>query len=167
MFGSWTHSPNRVAAEWFVANVWPRVRSEVPESRFQLLGPGDAPEAATLQDGVDATGRVTSLAHVLGSVRVAVVPIQIGIGTRVKFIESLASGAAVVSTAAGSEGFSADGCFIQVDEPESFARACIELLRDVDKASDLGRRGRRLAFNEFSWDEVIAPIRSFSETAKA
>ena len=165
MFGSWRHEPNRIAAEWLTGRVWPRVRQAVPPSRLLLVGPSEPPSRVMRESGVEAVGRVSSLAETLGNVRVAVVPIQRGIGARVKFIESLASGAAVVSTTVGSEGFVADGSFILADEPNHFADACIRLLREERRAADLGRRGRDLAFSRYTWDAVTEPIRVFARGA--
>ena len=162
MFGSWNHGPNRIAAEWLALHVWPRVHGVLPEAQLLLLGPSAPPAVVLRQDGVEFMGRVASLAAVLGRARVAVVPIQRGIGTRVKFIESLASGAAVVSTTLGCEGFEAEGTFVQADGPEPFANACIELLRDEPRAVDLGERGRELAFSRYNWVQVTEPILDFA-----
>lgn len=163
MFGSWNHEPNRIAAGWLIDEVWPRVRAAVAGCRLLLLGPGEPPVSVVARDGVEARGWVASLAEILGGVRVAVVPIRRGIGARVKFIEALASGAAVVSTTAGCEGFVADGAFVRADEPELFASACIELLSDERRAAELGGRGRELAFSRYAWAQVAEPIRAFAE----
>jgi len=162
MFGSWNHEPNRIAAEWLASEVWPQVRAAVSDSRLLLIGPQEPPASIFAADGIEVGGRVVSLAETLGRIRVAVVPIRRGIGARVKFIEALASGAAVVSTTAGCEGFAAAGAFIQADEPEAFASACIELLRNHRHAEDLGRRGRELAFSRYSWERAVEPIRAFA-----
>lgn len=165
MFGSWNHQPNRLAAEWLTNEVWPSVRHAVPESRLLLMGPSAPPSSVAREPGVEVAGRVAALAEPLGSVRVAVVPIQRGIGARVKFIESLASGAAVISTTAGREGFVANGAFILADKPDDFADACIRLLQDEGLAADLGRRGRDLAFSRYTWETVTEPIRVFAHGA--
>jgi glycosyltransferase involved in cell wall biosynthesis len=80
----------------------------------------------------------------------------------VKFIESLASGAAVVSTAAGCEGFAAEGAFIQADDPEGFADACVNLLSDETWAMQIGSRGRDVAFSRYSWSQAARPILTFA-----
>jgi glycosyltransferase involved in cell wall biosynthesis len=162
MFGSWAHQPNRIGAEWLSRQVWPRVYKAVPSGRLLFIGPSQLPPWAFEHEHVEVLGRVVSLAEVLGRVRVAVVPIRRGIGARVKFIESLASGAAVVSTTPGCEGFAADGVFVRADDPESFAAACVELLVDGKRACDLGERGRELAFSQYTWGQVARPILEFA-----
>ena len=161
MFGSWNHRPNRIAVQWFADYVWPAVRSEVPDARLQLLGPHHPPISVTSVAGIHVVGRVPSLAEALGQASVVIVPIREGVGTRVKFVESLASGPAVVATTAGAEGFEADGAFLRADDADSFATACVELLRDDSKALALGRRGRELALSRYSWSNVSEPLLSF------
>lgn len=163
MFGSWQHKPNALAAEWLVHEVWPIVRRAVPDSRLVLLGPGEAPRRVLGVEGVENRGRVEDLAGALGRIRVVGVPIQRGIGSRVKFIESLASGAAVVSTTLGCEGFDSDGGFVEANTPMEFAGACIDLLRNERRAADLGRRGRKIALSRYRWEQVGRPIVRFAQ----
>jgi polysaccharide biosynthesis protein PslH len=163
LFGSWDHGPNRSAVEWLGDNVWPLVRATLPNARLLLLGPGRPPASLLAQSGVEAHGRIASLAEALGRVRVAVIPIRRGMGARMKFVESLASGAAVVSTSEGAEGFDADGAFVRADDADAFAHACIQLLRDDERAMELGRRGRELALTRLTWDRTSAPIVSWAK----
>ena len=158
LFSSWTHGPNREGAEWLAREVWPVVHSEVPRARLILAGPGQPPSAVLDTRGIEHLGRVDDLAGLLGSVRVAVVPTITGIGARVKFGESLVSGAAVVSTSCGAEGFEAEGCFVRADGPEAFAQACIALLREPKRASALGHAGRRHALQRLTWQQTSTPL---------
>ncbi len=155
---SWTHEPNRDGARWLAREVWPTIRSAVPEARLLLAGPGAPPRLALETAGIEHLGRVDDLASLMGSVRVSVVPIVKGIGARVKFGEALASGAAVVSTSTGAEGFDAAGCFVTADDPTSFAGACIDLLRAPDRAAALGRAGREVAFGRYTWEQRCDPL---------
>jgi glycosyltransferase involved in cell wall biosynthesis len=163
LFGAWAHRPNRDAAEWLGTEVWPQIAREVPLARLLLLGPGEPPP---LPDA-DHLGRVESLADALGHVRVAAVPIRGGIGARMKFGEALASGAAVVATSEGAEGFDAAGAFIVADDAGSFAQACIEFLRDEHRAREMGRRGRELALQKLTWERTSEPLVRWVESVTA
>lgn len=154
MFGSWNHEPNRDGLRWFAGEVWPRVRSEIRDAQLVLLGPGTPPTV----EGARHLGRVDSLAEALGRVRVIAVPIRAGLGARVKFGEALASGAAVVSTSVGAEGFHVEQAYVRADDGLSFAQACSELLRDQEHALELGRRGRGAALASLSWSRTTQPI---------
>lgn len=167
LFGAWRHGPNRDAAKWLATHVWPTVRKEVPAARLVLAGPGEPPPDVVATPGIEFAGRVDALARLLGRVRVVVVPIREGIGARVKFGEALASGAAVVSTSAGAEGFEADGAFVRADEPADFARACVALLRDEQRARLLGFAGRALAFERLGWERTSEPIIRWIESTSS
>jgi glycosyltransferase involved in cell wall biosynthesis len=157
-FGSFTHEPNRIGIIWFVAQVWPAVTAKVPEATLFLLGPGAPPASVLGVPGVIHVGRVENLAESLGKVRVVVVPVVEGVGSRVKFGEALASGAAVVSTSEGAEGFDAEGVFARADDPTTFTEATVRLLSDEVGAAQLGDAGRTLALECFSWSQTTAPI---------
>lgn len=165
-FGSFAHQPNRHGLEWFASHVWPAVRAARPDATLVLVGPGEPPAAALTVPGATHLGRVDDLAAFLGGVRVVVVPIVEGVGSRVKFGEALASGAAVVSTSVGAEGFDAAGAFIEAEEPQAFADATVALLGDEAAAAALGAAGRALAFDRFSWSRTTAPIGAWLEDAR-
>lgn len=166
-FGSFNHHPNRHGLEWFTSQVWPRVLSSLPQSSMLVVGPGTPPATAIALEGVIHMGRVDDLATCLGGVRTVLVPIVEGMGSRVKFGEALASGAAVVSTTLGAEGFDAKGAFVRADEPGTFADATIELLADEISAARLGTAGRVLALGCFSWARTTAPIATWVRAVTA
>lgn len=161
-FGAWGHGPNSEGAEWLAERVWPDVAEAAPDARLLLAGPGEPPPVLLAQPRVEHVGRIDDLARFLGGVRIVVVPIVNGIGARVKFGEALASGAAVVSTSTGAEGFDADGAFVRADEPADFTQACIALLSDGQRAGALGQSGRALALDRFDWLTASQPIVRFA-----
>lgn len=163
LFGSWEHRPNFEAGRWLAAEIWPDVLAGAPDARLVLAGPGDPPEELVGLKGVEHVGRADSLAELLGRVRIALVPIRDGIGARVKFGEALASGAAVVSTAEGAEGFEAEGVYVRADGAAEFAAACVELLRDGARALELGAAGRRRALERLTWEQTTEPLVRFAE----
>jgi polysaccharide biosynthesis protein PslH len=158
IFGTWTHAPNRDGAAWFLAEVWPTIKSRVPSASVLLSGPGDPPSPTPGVGGVENVGRVDDLASFLGKVRVVAVPIVRGVGARMKFPEALASGAAVVSTALGAEGFEAEGRFVEADAPCAFADACIRFLTNEPEARRIGDSARRWALRTLSWHNTTAAL---------
>lgn len=159
-FGALGHPPNREGLRWLVGDVWPQIASVVPGARLDVLGPGDA--GFDVPAGVKFHGRVEDLAAKLGAARVVAVPILRGVGARVKFVEALASGAAVVSTAIGAEGCEARGYYRRADEPDAFAQACIELLKDREQAMAMGRSARALALQTLRWQQTSAALVAFA-----
>jgi glycosyltransferase involved in cell wall biosynthesis len=88
----------------------------------------------------------------------SVVPLRVGGGTRLKILESMAAGTAVVSTSVGCEGLGleADRHLVVADEPAAFAAGVIRVLRDPA----LRRRMERDAFDavsaRYDWSRMAA-----------
>src|SRR5207247_6537861 len=156
--GSMDWLPNEDAVLHFLEAILPRVRREVPDVTFTVVGrnPGPRLRAAAARDGIALTGRVEDIRpHVLRAA-VFVVPLRVGGGTRLKIFEALAMGKAVVSTTVGAEGLPlVPGLhFVQADDPAQFADSVVALLRDSGRRRALGSAGRRLMEERYSWSQV-------------
>ena len=92
-----------------------------------------------------------------------VVPLRIGGGTRLKVVESMAKGKAIVSTRVGAEGIDVvDGeHLLLADEPQDFADAVERVLADRPLAARLGADARRLAEERYSWKSVGGGLERF------
>ena len=165
--GSLDWRPNLEAVRWFLGNVWPRVRDEVPGARFLVAGsnPPEGFEASVDAEGVRFVGRVPDAREFLASGAGMVVPLLSGGGIRVKILEAMALGVPVVSTRLGACGIDAgDGEEILLaDEPGRLADACAALLSDRDRAVALGRAGRERVRAAFDADVVGRHLVGFLE----
>jgi glycosyltransferase involved in cell wall biosynthesis len=90
-----------------------------------------------------------------------VVPLRIGGGTRLKILDALAMGKALVTTPVGCEGLGlTDGSEALIaEDPAVFAERVVTVLRDRDLARRLGAAGRRCVEDRFQW-KAIARIMS-------
>ncbi len=147
--GKMEFRPNVDGVTWFCAEILPRIRAEIPLAHITIVGQKPAPRIAALKQrpGVDVTGWVSDTRPFVADAAVYVVPLRMGSGTRLKVLEAMAKGKAIVSTTRGTEGIDAvpDRDIITADTPEAFARAVIDLLRDPDRRRLLGRNARALA----------------------
>jgi glycosyltransferase involved in cell wall biosynthesis len=143
--GSFRHLPNQEALNWFVKEVFPRVRAEEPGARLIVIG-SDPPPRHSMRDaeGIELVGFVEDVREPLGRYAVFVCPILSGSGMRVKLLEAFAAGIPVVSTRLGAEGLAAeDGALCALaDDAAGFADRVIRLLRDPGEASEMARRAR-------------------------
>jgi glycosyltransferase involved in cell wall biosynthesis len=152
--GSYSHTPNVDAAQRLVGSILPRVRRHVPGARLTLVGdapPAQLRAAAGPQDVV--TGRVDSVTPYLDQASVIALPIRLGGGMRVKLLEALAAGKAVVASpvaAAGVDTGDAEVLWI-ADSDEEFTHAITELLRDEPTRRRLAASARRWAADNLSW----------------
>jgi glycosyltransferase involved in cell wall biosynthesis len=132
--GNFRHLPNIDGIEWFVTEVLPRVRRELPTLRLLLAGSDMPASIADLaSDAVEVRGWVPSLSDLFGSVRLSVAPLRFGAGFKGKVATSLAHGLPVVGSSTSLEGTGlADGDGVMIaDDPADFAHAIVRLHEDA------------------------------------
>jgi glycosyltransferase involved in cell wall biosynthesis len=154
-----SYEPNVDGARWFCDEVWPRVLAGRPDARLSLVGrdPTDVVLELARRTGVRGAWDVPDVLPYLQGARVSVVPLRQGSGTRLKALEALAAGRALVGTSTGLAGLGiVDGVHALVrDDPEDFAAAVLDVLADDELARRLAREGRALA-EQFDWSIVGA-----------
>ena len=167
--GSMDWHPNEDAILYFIKEMLPAIRREIPDAALTVVGrnPGLRLQEAAREAGVSVTGTVDDVRPYVDAASVYVVPLRIGGGTRLKIFEALAMGKAVVSTSVGAEGLPlvSGEHFLCADEPESFATAVVGLLRDPARRLSLGEAGRRLTEERYAWPQVAREFGSCCETA--
>ena len=97
--------PNREGLLWFLKNVWPNLNRQYPDLKFYIAGRGDATWFDSQKyPNVVLLGEIDDAAHFIKSKAIMVVPLFSGSGMRVKIIEGMTFGKAIVSTSIGVEG---------------------------------------------------------------
>ena len=162
--GSMDWHPNEDAVIHFTDVILPRIRAEVPDASFTVVGrnPTDRLRAFAAGTGITLTGTVDDVRPAVAEGAVYVVPLRAGSGTRIKIFEALAMAKPVVSTTVGAEGLALEPGehFIAADDPAVFADAVVSLLRDPERRHALGHAGRTLVDTHYSWGQVA---RQFEE----
>ncbi|HZS10864.1 MAG TPA: glycosyltransferase [Nitrospirales bacterium] len=144
---------------WFCREILPRIRSRRGDVRVQIVGGHPSPEIRALEakEGIEVTGFVSEVNPYVSDAAVMIVPLRVGGGTRLKVLEAMAMGKAIVSTTVGAEGIAvtpgADIVF--ADDPASFATAVLQLLDKPAHAERLGAAARRLAEARYDWDGIV------------
>jgi glycosyltransferase involved in cell wall biosynthesis len=159
--GSFRHTPNQVALDWFTREVLPLVLEKLPDARLLVAG-SDPPPRHAFNDpanAIDLLGFVDDIQPLFSSCAAFICPIRSGSGVRVKLLEAFASGIPVVSTTLGAEGLARrDGDFCALaDEPRAFADTVIRLLEDPVYAAALAARARQEV--ETNWDMAVVTAR--------
>lgn len=165
--GSMGYQPNVDAVVYFCEQILPRIARVRPDVTLSIVGTQPRPAVRRLHDGhrVKVVGPVENVTPFLRRAQAMVVPLRVAGGTRIKILEALALGRSVVTTSVGAEGLEVtDGEHVLVaDEPEVFARRCVEVLEDRALRDRLGRRGRELVMNRFSYLVVREEVRRVVE----
>jgi glycosyltransferase involved in cell wall biosynthesis len=155
--GSFIHPPNVDAALSLARVILPRVRQACTDVTLEIVGGSPPPEVLALaSDAVRVTGAVPSVTPYLDRAAVVVTPIAIGGGARVKVLEALAAGKAVVASPRAAEGISARAGheLIVTDGDAATAAAVVQLLADERARRELAGRARAWALRELSFAKM-------------
>jgi glycosyltransferase involved in cell wall biosynthesis len=161
--GSMDWYPNEDGILDFLERTWPLVLEQAPGSSLAVVGRNPRPRlrhAAERAPAVTVTGTVDDIRPFVQRAAVYVAPLRVGGGTRLKLFEALAMGKAVVATRVAAEGLPLvpGRHFIEANDPSQFASAVVSLLRDGNRRAALGRAGRRLVEEAFSWPRVTDAV---------
>lgn len=152
--GNFNHFPNVEGALRLAREILPAL----PGTRATIVGP-DPPAELRPGAGLIVTGAVPDVVPYLAAAEVVVAPLWSGGGSRVKVLETLAAGKALVATpvaTAGIEGI-VDGRELLVrEDPRALAAAIAELLADPDRRGRLGAAARDWAEANAGWRRVVA-----------
>lgn len=168
--GSMDVMMNIDAVEWFTHNVFKKVREEVLDAEFWIVGrnPGPGVQKLSSLPGVYVTGSVPDVRPFYAKAKVAVAPLRLGGGTKLKVLEAMALGVPVVATPIGSQGIKAvPGKHLFVEESiENFAQKVVSLLQNEEIAKKIAKEARRLVEEHYSWSGVWGQIASRLEQYK-
>ena len=159
--GALDYEPNTEAVEWFVREVFPVVRTRLPDATVRIVGRGRASVAWVAGEaGVELVGSVDDLQAELSGADVSIVPIRVGAGTRLKVVEALANRLPLVTTTVGCEGIDVvDGRHALVaDDAADFAAACVRLAGDGELRQRLADAGHQLFASRYDWDRIEADV---------
>jgi glycosyltransferase involved in cell wall biosynthesis len=163
-FGLLSYVPNIDGVAYFIQEIWPRIAEANPDARFKVIGGNPHPSLLAMAGPrIAFTGFVPDLRPHLAAASVVVVPLRLGGGTRLKIVEAMAMGKAIVSTTLGAEGIDArpPRDLLLEDDPAAFAAAVNGLLADPDRATRIGQAARQLAVQRYSWKEAASELESF------
>jgi polysaccharide biosynthesis protein PslH len=163
-FGLLSTVPNIDAVNHFVQDIWPRIAEAHPDAHCKIIGGRPPPSLLALAGPrVELTGFVPDLRPHLAAAAAVVVPLRLGGGTRLKIVEAMAMGKAIVSTTLGAEGIEAvPGRDILIeDQPVAFADAINRLLAEPSLAACIGQSARRLAVERYAWSGAAQALEGF------
>ncbi len=158
--GALTYSANYDAMQYFLADIYPLIKREIPDVTLAITGStqGVNMTGLRLDASVHFTGYVNDIRLPVAQSAVCVVPLRQGGGTRLKILEAMALGTPVVATAKGAEGLDIadDEHLVITDNPAQFAQRVADLLRDPVQRARLARNARRLVETQYDWEQIGA-----------
>jgi sugar transferase (PEP-CTERM/EpsH1 system associated) len=160
--GTMDFRPNIDAVLWFHQRVLPIIRERFPSVRFYIVGQRPHRRLDRLRDdpAVAITGSVSDVRPFIAEADVYVAPLRVGGGTRLKLLEALSMGKAVVSTRVGAEGYPVqEGRHLMLaDSPLEFAEAVVALLHSPNRRASLGKAAREFVVRGYDWRLVVPKV---------
>jgi sugar transferase (PEP-CTERM/EpsH1 system associated) len=148
--------PNVDGVIWFCDQVLPQVREQIPQVRLYVVGKNPPPsvEGLVQRGGIVVTGFVEDIRDYLARSSVVVVPMRMGSGMRIRILEAMSMGKAIVSTSIGAEGtkVNAGQDIILADTAADFAQSVVRLLQDPNLRRCIGSSARKLVERCYSWE---------------
>ena len=149
------YPPNADAAVYFCRDILPLVLRGVPDAHLTVIGRRAPASVTRLDDGAHVTvaGFVDNVTACYRRAKIAIAPLRAGGGTRLKILEAMALGRAIVSTTVGCEGLAVvPGKHLLVgDTPAEFAAHVVRLLRDEALRRELAANARMLVEERYDW----------------
>jgi glycosyltransferase involved in cell wall biosynthesis len=168
--GSFVHPPNVDAAIRLARSVMPAVQARVPAAALEIVG--DAPPARVRElagGAVIVTGRVPDVRPYLDRAAVVAAPLRLGGGMRVKVLDSLAAGKALVATPRALAGMPIEpGTHALVGDTDAeLTDAIVELLLDPERRRLMGAAARALASERLTWERAALEYEALYESLVA
>ena len=151
---------NREAVLHFANRILPQIRARVPGFQWHVVGRAPPPLLEALardsDSGVVLSGFVAALRDAYERATIVVVPLLSGGGTKLKVLEAMAMGRAVVATPIGAEGITVhDGVEMEIaTTAEEFAHRAAALLLDPERRNRMAAAARSLVEREYSWESI-------------
>jgi polysaccharide biosynthesis protein PslH len=168
--GAFSHPPNVDAALWLALEIFPRVRARMPDVRLALVGDKAGDEIRALADGsVSVHSSVSDLDPYLERAAVVVAPVRMGGGMRLKVLEALAAGKAVVASRLAVEGIDArpGEQFLLAETDDDLVDALAALVGDSELRRAFAQRARAWAEQNLGWEREATAFERLYETLAA
>jgi glycosyltransferase involved in cell wall biosynthesis len=166
--GTMNWHPNSDAMMFFLRDVWPQLRREIPDATIDIVGanaPAALTELAARSPGATLHGFVPDVRPYLARASVFICPIMDGGGTKLKVLDAFSSGKAVLAHPIALEGIDATpGVDVEVaSTPAEFIARARQLFGDPAQRASLGARARELAERKYSFAAIAANLAAVME----
>jgi len=156
--GTLDYMPNLQGFEYFINNVFPKIRKVLPNTMFWHVGnhSKEMMDRYGCIEGVCLKGFVENLSEVYMDASIVVAPIFQGNGTRIKLLEAASYSKAIVATEFAAEdlGFTDGLDILYAKNSVNMATKCIELLTDCERRLSLGQCARKFVAENYSWNKI-------------
>ena len=165
--GTLDYAPNIEGLRWFTQKVYPLLKEQldgaVPSLTFLVAGA--RPSSLLIHElessGIKVVANPPSMIPLLHSASIVIVPLLSGSGTRLKILEAMSAGKAIVSTSKGAEGLEIEDAkdLLIADTAEDFAEAIVQLWNHTEIRQKLGQNAVSTVRTRYDWRQLRPAIK--------
>lgn len=162
--GTMNWFPNEESIKWLITEVWPNVRKRLPHIELHLAGRYMPDWLLKLSvPGITVDGEVPDVWDYMQRFSIMVVPLFSGSGIRIKIVEAMAAGKAIITTAMGAEGINYENGqhLLIAKDAASFTDAIVRLCNDRALRDSLGKNARMLIAKEHDNNKLMLKLTGF------
>lgn len=163
--GAFDWLPNLHGMQWLLKDVWPHILQAIPNAQLHVLG-RHCPQEFEQYPGVQMHPDRQVARGFFEEHHILLVPLRSGSGLRIKIVEAMSLGKAVVSTYIGAEGIHGQtGTHFYVeDDPKAFAEKAIRLAQDPQLRAFIGRNAHSFALQHFDREAISTELLNFYQS---
>jgi len=158
--------PNQEGIQWFLKNVWDRVHLAFPQLKFYIAGRNTPQWLFNInKPNVEVLGEIADAGEFISSKSIMLVPLMSGSGMRVKIIEGMMLGKAIISTTIGVEGiiYQSDGNILIANSPDEFFNAISRCVQNRSFCEEIGKKALLNAENNYDNNLLTKKLIRFFE----
>ena len=162
--GAMDWEPNIEGVNWLVKEVWPKILASIPHAELHLAGRSlEVNDERFTGKNITVHGEIENAFDFMNEYFIMTVPLLTGGGMRVKLVEGMALGKAIVTTSIGAEGTNAEDekQLMIRNSPEDFAIAVCQLLNNEIYAGGMGLRAKDFAKTNFDSNAASKKLTDF------
>lgn len=162
--GTMNWFPNEEGIKWMIEKVWPSVIKKLPGIELHLAGRYMPEWLSNLSvPHITIDGEVPDVWEYMQRFSIMVVPLFSGSGIRIKIVEAMAAGKAIITTAIGAEGINYENGqhLLIAKDPNSFVDAIVKLCNDKTLRDSLGKNARLLIAKEHDNNKLMLKLTAF------
>lgn len=164
--GAFDWAPNVEGMDWFVEKVFPIIKKKQPGITLHIAGKNLDKGKYIQHKGINNYGEIKDKTAFFNAHGIMILPLFSGSGLRIKLIEALFYGKAIVATNKAAEGIAIEPgitAFLS-DETEEFVNNVLKLYEDETLFIEMGKQASQFAEKHFYEAEIQEKLKSFYNT---
>ena len=155
---------NRDAVDYFLEDIFPKIYARCPQIKVTIVGDSPSPALQQYQarypQNIFMTGYVDDVRPYMQRASVFIAPMRCGSGTKVKVLNAMAMGKAIVASAVGAEGIKVESGqdLIIAEAPQEFADQVLRLLKNPARLRQLGANARQVVERHYDWRVIYSKM---------